>query len=196
MDQLLLPVLLGTNRKQRLSVHPARWLLGEMEKRPEIQTRLFDASEFALPHDDYGQEIKHLFPDWRDTIIKADGLVIVTPEYNHGYPGTLKAVLDLLLREYVHKPVAFVGVSAGPWGGTRVIEAMLPMVRELGLAATFSDLNFPKVQKTFDAEGKLLDPVFEKRAQDFLDELVWMSRTLKWGRENVPSKFHQTQPAP
>jgi NAD(P)H-dependent FMN reductase len=196
MDQLLLPVLLGTNRKQRLSVHPARWLLGEMEKRPEIQTRLFDVSEFALPHDDYGQEIKHLFPDWRDTIIKADGLVIVTPEYNHGYPGTLKAVLDLLLREYVHKTVAFVGVSAGPWGGTRVIEAMLPMVRELGLAPTFSDLNFPKVQKTFDAEGKLLDPAFEKRAQDFLDELVWMSRTLKWGRENVPSKFHQTQAAP
>lgn len=196
MDHLFLPVLLGTNRKNRHSVHPARWLLGEMEKRPEIQTRLFDVSEFALPHDDYGQEIKHLFPDWRDTIIKADGLVIVTPEYNHGYPGTLKAVLDLLLQEYIHKPVAFVGVSAGPWGGTRVIEAMLPMVRELGLAATFTDLNFPKVQKTFDAEGKLLDPAFEKRSQDFLDELVWMSRTLKWGRENVPSKFHQTQPAP
>ena len=47
MDQLLLPVLLGTNRKQRLSVHPAKWLLGEMEKRAEIQTRLFDVSEFA-----------------------------------------------------------------------------------------------------------------------------------------------------
>ena len=191
MDKLLLPVLLGTNRKQRNSVHPARWLLGEMEKRPEIQTRLFDASEFALPHDDYGQAIKDLFPEWRDTIIKADGLVIVTPEYNHGYPGVLKAVLDLLLREYVHKAVAFVGVSAGLWGGTRVIEAMVPMVRELGLAVTFSDLNFPHVQKTFDAEGKLLDAAFEKRAADFLDELVWMSRTLKWGRENVPSKFHQ-----
>jgi NAD(P)H-dependent FMN reductase len=190
VDQLLLPILLGTNRKKRNSVHPARWLLGEMEKRPEIQTRLFDVSEFALPQDDYGQEIKHLFPDWRDTIIKADGLVIVTPEYNHGYPGTLKAVLDLLLREYVHKAVAFVGVSAGPWGGTRVIEAMVPMVRELGLAATFTDLNFPKVEKTFDAEGKLMDPAYEKRAQDFLDELIWMSRTLKWGRENVPSKFH------
>jgi hypothetical protein len=52
-------------------------------------------------------------------------------------------VLDLLLWEYVHKSVAFVGVSAGPWGGTRVIEAMLPMVRELGLAATFTDLSFP-----------------------------------------------------
>ncbi len=193
MDKLLLPVLLGTNRKKRNSVLAAKWLVGEMEKRPEIETRLFDAGDFALPHDDYGQELKGLFPEWRDTIIQADGLVIVTPEYNHGYPGSLKAVLDLLLREYVHKAVAFVGVSAGPWGGTRVIEAMVPMVRELGLAVTFSDLNFPFVQKTFDPEGKLLDRAFEKRAKDFLDELVWMSSTLKWGRENVPSKFHQSK---
>ena len=194
MDKLLLPVLLGTTRKKRNSVHAAKWLLSEMAKRPEIETRLFDASDFAFPHDDYGQEIKDLFPEWRDTIIRADGLVIVTPEYNHGYPGSLKAVLDLLLREYVHKAVAFVGVSAGPWGGTRVIEAMVPMVRELGLAVTFSDLNFPFVQRTFDPEGKLLDQAFEKRAKDFLDELVWMSRTLKWGRENVPSKFHSITP--
>ncbi len=115
--------------------------------------------------------------------------MIVTPEYNHGYPGTLKAVLDLLLWEYVHKSVAFVGVSAGPWGGTRVIEAMLPMVRELGLAATFTDLSFPFVERTFDEEGKLLDTSFEKRVTAFLDELVWMSRVLKWGRTNVPSKY-------
>jgi NAD(P)H-dependent FMN reductase len=192
VDKLLLPVLLGTNRKGRNSIHPAKWLVGEMEKRAEIETKLFDVSDFALPQDDYGQGLKDLFPDWRDTIIKADGLVIVAPEYNHGYPGTLKAVLDLMLREYVHKAVAFVGVSEGLWGGTRVIEAMVPMVRELGLAVTFSDLNFPKVPNTFDAEGKLLDPAYEKRAQGFLDELVWMATTLKWGRENVPSKFHQT----
>lgn len=190
MEKLFLPVLLGTYRKQRNSIHPARWLVGEMEKHLDIETRLFDVADFAMPRDDYGQGLKDQFPEWRDAIIRADGLVIVSPEYNHGYPGPLKAVLDLLLREYVHKAVAFVGVSAGPWGGTRVIEAMVPMVRELGLAVTFSDLNFSKVQNTFDLEGKLLDPAFEKRAGDFLDELVWMSRTLKWGRENVPSKFH------
>jgi NAD(P)H-dependent FMN reductase len=192
VEKLFLPVLLGTNRKERNSIHPAKWLVGEMEKRSEIETRLFDVAEFALPQDHYGQEIKHLFPEWRDAIIRADGLVIVTPEYNHGYPGPLKAVLDLLLREYVHKAVAFVGVSATLWGGTRVIEALVTTVRELGLAVTFSDLNFPKVQNTFDAEGKLLDPAVEKRAKEFLDELVWMSRALKWGRENVPSKFHQS----
>jgi len=185
-------VLLGTNRKQRKSVHVAKWLVGEMGKRADIETRLFDVSEFALPHDDYGQAIKDQFPEWRDAIIQADGLVIVSPEYNHGYPGTLKAVLDLLLKEYIHKAVALVGVSAGPWGGARVIEAMVPMVRELGLAVTFSDLNFPSIQKKFDEQGKLLDPAYEQRLKDFLDELVWMSRTLKWGRENVPSKHHKS----
>jgi NAD(P)H-dependent FMN reductase len=161
-----------------------------MQKRPEIETRLFDVAEFALPQDDYGQEIKQQFPEWRDAIIRADGLVIVAPEYNHGYPGTLKSALDLLLKEYIHKAVAFVGVSAQGWGGTRVIEAMVPMVRELGLAVTFTDLNFPNIEKVFDAQGKLVDPAFEKRAADFLDELVWMSRVLKWGRANVPSRYH------
>ena len=190
MDQLNIPVLLGTNRKERKSHFVAKWLVGQMEKRPEIRTRLFDVAEFHLPHDDYGQGLKDSFPEWRDAIVQADGLVLVTPEYNHGYPGALKAVLDLLLREYVHKSVSFVGVSAGPWGGTRVIEAMVPMCRELGLAVTFTDLNFPYVQKTFDDEGKLLDPAFEERAKNFLDELVWMSTVLKWGRANVTSKFH------
>jgi len=190
MSELFLPMLLGTNRKLRKSELAARWLLGEMQKRPEIETHLFDVAEFALPRDDYGQEIKEQFPEWRDAIIRADGLVIVTPEYNHGYPGPLKAVLDLLLREYVHKAVAFVGVAAGPWGGTRVIEALVLTARELGLAVTFTDLNFPKIHRVFDAEGKLLEPAFEKRAADFLDELVWMSRVLKWGRANVPSRYH------
>lgn len=191
MDKLLIPVLLGTNRKKRHSVHAANWLIGEVEKRSGVETKLFDVADFNFPADDYGQEIKHLFPEWRDTIIKSDGLIVVAPEYNHGYPGALKSVLDLLLQEYIHKAVAFVGVSAGLWGGTRVIESMVPMVRELGLAVTFTDLNFPKVQKTFDAEGKLLDPAYEQRAAGFLDELVWMATVLKWGRENVASKFHE-----
>jgi NAD(P)H-dependent FMN reductase len=191
VEPLRLPVLLGTNRKERKSVFAAEWLVGEMQKRDDLETRLFDVADFDLPQSDYGQRIKDAFPEWREAIFKADGLVIVSPEYNHGYPGTLKAVLDLLLREYVHKAVGFVGVSAGPWGGTRVIEAMVPMVRELGLAVTFTDLNFPFVQRTFDQTGRLLDPAFGQRAKDFLDELVWMATVLRWGRENVASKYHQ-----
>jgi NAD(P)H-dependent FMN reductase len=189
-ERLFIPLLLGTPRKGRESENAALWVHKKMEERAGIETRLFDVRDFDLPHDHYGMEIKDQFPEWRDSIIRADGLVIVTPEYNHGYPGSLKAVIDLLLQEYIHKAVAFVGISAGPWGGTRVIESMVPMVRELGLAVSFTDLNFPKVRTKFDEEGNLLDEAYEDRVKGFLDELVWMARTLKWGRENVPSKYH------
>jgi NAD(P)H-dependent FMN reductase len=191
-NKLFIPVLLGTNRKGRKSEPVAEWLVGEIGKRSDIETTLFDVRDFVLPQDHYGTEIKDQFPEWRDAIIRADGLIVVAPEYNHGYPGSLKSVLDLLLKEYIHKAVAFVGTSAGPWGGTRVIEAMVPMARELGLAVTFTDLNFPYVQNKFDQDGKLLDGAYDQRVKDFLDELVWMSRALKWGRENLPSKFHQS----
>ena len=190
MSKLFIPVLLGTPRKNRESGNVANWVCSKMRERDDIETQLFDVCDFELPHDNYGTEIGGDFPEWRDAIIRADGLVIVTPEYNHGYPGSLKSVIDLLLKEYIHKAVAFVGVSAGPWGGTRVIESMVPMVRELGLAVTFSDLNFPSVKTKFDADGKLLDEAYERRIGGFLDELVWMATTLRWGRENVASKFH------
>ena len=155
-----------------------------------MASRFFDVRDFDLPRDHYGTEIAERFPAWRDAINRADGLVIVTPEYNHGYPGALKSVLDLLLKEYIHKAVAFVGVSAGPWGGTRVIEACVPMVRELGLAVTFTDLNFPSVANKFDDDGNLLNHAYNDHVKDFLDELVWMASTLRWARISVPSKFH------
>jgi len=189
-ERLFIPLILGTPRKNRESENVAHWVFKKMQERDDIETLFFDVCNFELPRAEYGTEIAHLFPEWRDAITRADGLVIVTPEYNHGYPGSLKSVLDLLLKEYIHKAVAFVGVSAGPWGGARVIEACVPMVRELGLAVTFTDLNFPKVKTKFDAEGNLLDEAYEKRVQGFLDELVWIARTLRWGRENVPSKHH------
>ena len=188
--KLFLPILLGTNRKGRQSEKVAEWLFGKMSEREDIETKLFDARDFDLPQDDYGTALGKDFPEWRDAIIRADGLVIVAPEYNHGYPGILKSVLDLLLKEYIHKAVGLVGVSASPWGGTRVVEACVPMVRELGLAVTFTDLNFPQVQNIFDQNGKLIDEAFNKRAEDFLDELAWMSGALRWGRENLPSKHH------
>lgn len=189
--KLFLPVLLGTSRQKRQSENVAKWLLGKIEQREDIETRLFDVRDFKIPYDDYGMEIKEQFPEWRDAIIRADGLVIVTPEYNHGYPGSLKSVLDLLLPEYIHKTVAFVGVSAQVWGGVRVIEACLPMVRELGLTPTFTDLHFPRAHTLFDEAGNLIDEKpYESRVKAFLDELVWMSETLRWGRENLPSKYH------
>ena len=189
--KLFLPILLGTNRKGRQSEPVAKWLHGKMTERVDIETELFDVRDFDLPADDYGTEIAKNFPEWRDAIVRADGLVLVVPEYNHSFPGIMKSVMDLLLKEYIHKAVAFVGVSSSGFGGARGIESCLPMVRELGLAVTFTDLYFPQVQNVFDENGGLLDEAFNKRVVDFLDELVFMSGALRWGRENLVSKHHQ-----
>ncbi|MBX3243793.1 MAG: NAD(P)H-dependent oxidoreductase [Acidobacteria bacterium] len=186
-------VLLGTNRKDRKSEHAANWLFQKLEERNEISARFFDPRDFNLPGDHYGMEIGHQFPEWKEAVTQADAIVIVTPEYNHGYPGILKSILDLLLKEYIHKAVGFVGVSAGSWGGTRVIENLLPVVRELGLVSTFTDINFTKIGTRFDEEGNLLDEAYERRASGFIDELIWMATTLRWGRENVASKYHQSK---
>ena len=117
---------------------------------------------------------------------RCDGLAIVTPEYNHGYPGLLKHALDMCLEEYIHKAVGLIGVSAGPFGGSRVIEQMVQVVRELGLAVTFTDVNFSRVRDAFDEQGNLTDEKYVGRLAKFPNELVWMSRVLRYGRESIP----------
>jgi NAD(P)H-dependent FMN reductase len=98
----------------------------------------------------------------------------------------LKHALDTNLEEYIHKAVGLCGVSAGPFGGTRVIEHLLPVMRELGLVTTFTDVNFGNVQKLFDDKGELQDESFVRRVGKFLDELLWMARVLRHGRNNIP----------
>jgi NAD(P)H-dependent FMN reductase len=180
---LFIPVILGTTRKGRASQQVARFVHTELAKRPAIETSLIDIRDINLPTDDAGEAIKD--SAFSATVGRADGLVIVTPEYNHGYPGMLKHLLDTNLKEYIHKAVGVCGVSAGGFGGTRVIENLLPVMRELGLVTIFWDGNFSGAQKLFDEEGRLMDESYVKRIEKFLKELIWMSRVLRYGRENV-----------
>jgi NAD(P)H-dependent FMN reductase len=113
------------------------------------------------------------------------GLIIVAPEYNHGYPGMLKHALDSNLKEYIHKPVGLCGVSAGGFGGTRVVESLLPVMRELGLVSIFWDVNVSSVGKVFDDSGRLVDDALLRRLKKFLDELVWTARVLRAGRDEM-----------
>ena len=112
-------------------------------------------------------------------------LLLVVPEYNHGYPGLLKHLLDTNLKEYIHKAAGVCGVSAGPFGGTRAIENLLPVLRELGLVTIFWDVNFSSAQKLFDADGTLLDQAYVRRMDQLLKELIWMAKVLRYGREQV-----------
>lgn len=180
---LNIPVILGTTRKGRMSAHAARFMAAEIAKREGIVTELIDILELPMPVNDAGDGIKD--PAFSEKMVRADALVIVTPEYNHSFPGLLKHVLDSCLKEYIHKAAGIVGVSAGPFGGIRAIQDFLPVIRELGLVNIFWDVNFGSVSQVFDESGKLLDEAFVARADKFLNELVWMARTLRYGRDNI-----------
>ena len=183
---LSIPVILGTPRQGRLSEHVARVMVEELCKRDGVQTSLIDVRELPLATTDAGEAIKN--PGFSETIMRADGLVIVSPEYNHGYPGILKHALDTNLKEYIHKPVGLCGVSAGGFGGTRVIESLLPVMRELGLVTIFWDVNVSSAGKVFDASGQLLDSALPRRIDKMLGELIWMARVLRYGREHVAAQ--------
>lgn len=180
---LFIPVILGTPRKGRASANVAKFVFGEVQKRAGVKTELIDIRDLGFPINDAGEAIKD--PRFSETVARADGLVLVVPEYNHGYPGLLKHVLDSNLKEYIHKAVGVCGVSAGGFGGVRAIENLLPVMRELGLVTIFWDGNFSSAQKLFDADGNLLEQSYVKRIDKFLAELIWMSKVLRYGRENV-----------
>src|ERR1041385_2535319 len=180
---LYIPVILGTVRKGRMSENPARLIAEELGKRAGVETELIDIATLPLRTDDYGEAIKDA--GFAAKMEHADGLVIVSPEYNHGYSGMLKHVLDTCLKEYIHKAVGIAGVSAGAFGGTRGIQDLLPVMRELGLVTIFWDVNFSNSYKLFSPDGKLLDPAFLPRIDQFLKELIWMAKTLRYGRENI-----------
>ena len=144
---LSIPVILGTTRKGRMSEQAARFMVRQIEKRDGVQTELIDISKLPIPVDDAGDGIKDMV--FSEKMVMADALVIVTPEYNHSFPGLLKHILDSCLKEYIHKAAGIVGVSAGPFGGVRVIQDFLPVLRELGLVNIFWDVNFGNVEESF-----------------------------------------------
>ncbi|HSP64391.1 MAG TPA: NADPH-dependent FMN reductase [Pyrinomonadaceae bacterium] len=181
---LFIPVILGTVRKGRASENVARFVFGEVQKRKGVETELIDLRDLKFAFDDAGEAIKGA--RFSETVARADGLVLVVPEYNHGYPGILKHVLDSNLKEYIHKAVGICGVSASGFGGVRAIENILPVLRELGLVAIFWDGNFSGAQSLFDENGNMKDrATHEKRIDKFLGELIWMSKTLRHGREHI-----------
>jgi NAD(P)H-dependent FMN reductase len=183
---VFLPVVIGTPRQGRLTEPAANFVFGEVSKRSDIETQLIDIRKIPIRMDDAGEALKD--SEFSATVARADGLILVVPEYNHSFPGLLKHVLDTNLKEYVHKAVGVCGVSAGPFGGARMIQSLLPVLRELGLVTIFSDVYFGAAGKLFDpATGKITDAAYTGRVEKFLNELVWMARALRHARENIPA---------
>lgn len=112
--------------------------------------------------------------DFASRVKAADGVIIVTPEYNGGYPASLKNVVDVLYDEWRRKPIAISTVSDGVFGGTQVITSLqwsLWKIRSWTVPAMFP---VPKAQDNYSPEGVPIDKeAVEKRAKVFIDELLW-----------------------
>ncbi len=184
-DKLIIAVIEGSTREQRESIKAARFVADIGRAFEGVEIIFVDPRDFTFAGDGNDDEGKD--PRYTAITARADGFFIVTPEYNHSFPGSLKRMLDSEYEHYFHKPVALAGVSNGGWGGTRAVEGLLPALRTMGLVALQFSAYFPRIQDIFDANGQILSEFEEKYTRsirDEFEELIWMARALKWGRRH------------
>ena len=185
MQKLYIPIILGTGRDGRESEKVAQFILGELKKRDDVDTEIIDTREYVKSHITIPAWVddERTMP-WRKIAKKAAGFLIVVPEYNHGYPGELKLLLDSAMEEYSKKPVALCSVSSGRFGGARVIENLWPVVLGLGMVPVMNPLYFSNITDTFNEDGSIKDEKTVKYTSRFIDGICWFSRVLKFGEDS------------
>ncbi len=179
-------VVAGTTRERRQSIKAARYVAEFGRGIENVDIILVDPKDFHFLGDGNDPEGKD--PRYTEITARVDAFFIVTPEYNHSFPGSLKRMLDSEYDNYAYKPVALAGASNGPWGGVRVCEALLPVCHRLGLVNIHPEVYFPRVQDGFDETGQPKPETvsqYEKSVGEAYKELVWMAQILKKGRENL-----------
>jgi NAD(P)H-dependent FMN reductase len=185
-DRLLnLAIIIGSTREGRFGDTVGRWFAGEAARHGDFSTDLIDLAEIKLPP-------THRARPTPDTaafcarIGAADAFVIVTPEYNHSYPASLKHAIDQGYVEWMAKPVAFVSYG-GTTGGVRAIEHLRNVFAELHATAVRDYLCFPTARRQFDADGQPVDPEGPRlAAKTLLDRLSWWADALRTAREAHP----------
>ena len=186
---LYIPVILGTARPGRISEAPAKLVLDTLAHEG-VKTELIDVAKLdldwnaSLPVDLNDPHASASAKEFFVKMGKADGIVIVAPEYNHGYPGVLKHAFDHLDQSVcAHKPVGICGVSNGAMGGVRMVEQLRLVCIDLLLIPVKAAVYFANADKTFSSNGDLLDQSYSKKVEKFVSEMVWHAQALKMARE-------------
>jgi NAD(P)H-dependent FMN reductase len=186
MSDLYLPILYGTVREGRRTIGVARFALERLSTRPGVETRLFDPRD--LPFDNLVAREWEVSPrDPKATLFvqemaRADGFVLVTPEYNHGIPGTLKNLIDHLYDQWVRKPFGIVS-AGGHAGGLRAAEQLRMVAAGVEAIAIPAQISVVSVEDTWDDQGPKSSPdAWARRFDRFYSELEWYARALKSAR--------------
>jgi NAD(P)H-dependent FMN reductase len=167
-------VRIGRN-SHRVALHFKRYL----EENKIAKAVLLDLAEYDFPifHERLKNQVnpdsKTL--DFQSKFIASDGILIITPEYNGGYPASVKNMVDLLTSEWTKKPVAIATVSDGSFGGTQVIVDLQYSLWKLHALTVPYTFPVPKAQEAFTEDGIPVDTeTWMKRTKKFVDELMWM----------------------
>ena len=195
MDALpLIQIIVASTRDGRRGERVAAWFDGVARAREDMRIELLDLLAWDLPWyrdavvPPRGQYREEATLRWAAKVAEADGYVLVTPEYNHGYPAPLKNALDHLYAEWNHKPVTFV-TYGGSAGGVRAAEQLVQVAVELKMAPLRPQVHIPMAARIFgrDASGEV-EPRHVDAANVALRELAWWARALRAARaEGVPA---------
>jgi NAD(P)H-dependent FMN reductase len=187
MSTLKIKVIVGSTRPNRFSEKPSQWIFELAKKRADLDVELLDLRDYPLPFfeeplppglakDAYENPI---VVKWREKIREADGFIIVTPEYNHGYPAVLKNALDYTYYAWARKTVAF--VSWGGVGGARGVDQLRAVAIELDMAPIRFAVHIPNPWFIQDMSG-IDTEANQQAAKALLDNLTWWAAALKAAR--------------
>ncbi|MEX0916765.1 MAG: NAD(P)H-dependent oxidoreductase, partial [Candidatus Spechtbacterales bacterium] len=154
-------LILGTARVGRQSERVALWMRQQAEQFG-FDVDYIDVADHLRRFT--GEEIAG-HEELRARIVAAEAFIIVSPEYNAGYPGELKLFLDAFYDEYFGKPVAFVGVSDGPRGGARAVEKLRSSALAMQMTPVRNVLHFANMPEPFNEKGEVKDASQKEKAR-------------------------------
>ncbi len=175
--QIRIGVVYGSTRTGRFCDKVAQWAASRIGGKAGYAVELIDPAVLERGED---------FGSLRQRMGGCDAFVIVTPEYNHGYPAPLKSLIDSVGAEWHAKPVAFVSYG-GISGGLRAVEQLRLVFAELHAMTIRDSVSFAGAWEQFDESGMLLNPERAERSMDaMLRRLQWWASALKVARETLP----------
>jgi len=172
-----LVIISSSIRDGRKSHRVALYVLDFIRQNTIADVEMLDLREYAFPlfHErlKYQESPLPEVIEFAEKVRSADGVIIVTPEYNGGYPASLKNVIDLLTDDWSRKPVAFVPVSDGPFGGSQVVTSLQFTLWKIGAITVPGPLRIPDVINAFDDSGTPSDkPAMDKRTAALINQLL------------------------
>lgn len=178
-----LAVVVGSVRDGRIGHAVAEWFVDLVQDGTDVDVvDVIDLATLDLPNDLSGGGDGAAFAERID---RSDAVVVVTPEYNRGYPGPLKNAIDTVTDPWRARPVGFVSYG-GVSGGLRAVEQLRPVFAELHAVTVQAVVALPYAWDLIDARGSVHASRAESAAATMLEQLSWWARALRAARLATP----------